>query len=281
MDQQKFIETVEKIKNKANENKQMISVVTVKEMLSSEGMELTGEQLKMVYAFLKTSKITLIDDDDWYDDESATGEEGLTSDDIIDNKTETVDERDAEFVQMYLDDISAVPVLNDEQIIEVIGKIVSKQRSNEDYKDLKEKLINTFLKNVVSWLKNYDDTAVLMSDLIQEGNMALMEIINSLNYEEIIEANNPIRKFKDTVKKSVLKAAQDSIYLQESENNVGYKVEGRVNAVNECAKKLSEEYGMKVSISQVAKEMEMDEDEVREIVELSANKIEYIDVTID
>jgi RNA polymerase primary sigma factor len=194
-------------------------------------------------------------------------------------ETDSFENREAEFVRMYEEDLRGVPVLNDEQVLSVMQDIIKPVTTDEEAKKLQEKLINTYLKKVVSWLKAYEDTAVLMPDLIQDGNMALMETVKDFDYEGALNSDNPVRKLRDTVRKNVLKAAQASVYIQENENNVGYKIEGRVNAVNECAKQLSEEFSGKVTIAQVAEAMEMTEDDIRDIVKLTANKIEYINMS--
>ncbi len=194
-------------------------------------------------------------------------------------ETDSFENREAEFVRMYEEDLRGVPVLSDEQVLSVMQDIIKPVTTDEEAKKLQEKLINTYLKKVVSWLKAYEDTAVLMPDLIQDGNMALMETVKDFDYEGALNSDNPVRKLRDTVRKNVLKAAQASVYIQENENNVGYKIEGRVNAVNECAKQLSEEFSGKVTIAQVAEAMEMTEDDIRDIVKLTANKIEYINMS--
>lgn len=277
MEQQKFIETVEKIRDAALNNHGKISRDAVASKLLEEGMELDESQLKMVYAYLKTSKVEVLDDGekelpkketDFLETPKDMGKmtEKSGEDAILD-----VESREEEFVKIYQTDLKGVTVLSEEEL----QKTMERLSSGKDRAD-KEAVINTFLKDVVRWAKPYHDGAVYMTDLIQEGNMALIGGVENFDYAKALTLDNPVKKLRDYLRKTVTEAVQNAIYSQESENNVGYKISGRVNAVNDCAKELSEELGRKVTMEEVAEKMEMTYEEIKEIVDLSSNKIEYI-----
>lgn len=269
MEQQKFLETVEKIKDMAQTDGGKISRSAIDEKLHEEGMELNESQLKMVYAYLKTSKIEVMDAD--VDSESeADGDAGNNMD--TDADTETLEQKDDEVVKMYQADMKHVQVLSEEELLAVMKRLAADVTVKAD----KEAIINTFLKDVVRWVKNYSDGSVLMTDLIQEGNIGLMSAVESFDYAKAVAGDNPVKVLKQALKKAVVTFAQNAVYSQESENNVGYKISGRVNAVNDCAKELAEDLGRKVSMEEVAEKMEMTYEEIKEIVDLSSNKIEYI-----
>lgn len=268
MEQQKFIETVELLKDKAESNGNRITKKEIDSMFASDEMHLDESQLKMVYAYLKTSKIEIIDEE---------VPEQADEDTVVPD--EEYEDKDMEFVRMYQADLKNVKVLSQEELIEAMKK-PEKHR---------EQIINTFLKDVIKWVKPYAGGTMLMSDLIQEGNMGLMEGAAAFDYKaalaEALEPQNAskeqqdmaaVKKLKDYLKKSVIKAAQAAAYEQESENNVGYKVAGRVNAINDCARELAEELGRKVTMEELGEKLEMTYEEVKEIVDLSSNKIEYI-----
>lgn len=300
MEQAKFIETIELIKKKAVEQEKKISLAQIHEELERADLQLDEAQLKMVYAFLKTTQIEIVDDDDEdvildedtvkyftnasqenEEEPSAVVEEGNMSQngDVVKASDEDKDltDHEKEILQMYQDEVAGVPVMNDEQILECMKIMASSDSTKGQQDECRGKLVNTFLKDVIRWVANYKDGAVVMNDLIQEGNMAMMELIAGYDYAVALESTNPLRKLKDSVKKAVVGSAQGLIFEQESANNVGFKVAGRVNAVNECAKSIYEDFGRKATIAEVAEMMEMPEEEVREIVELSANKIEFIE----
>lgn len=268
MEQQKFIETVELLKDKAESSGNKITKKEIDEMFTSDEMHLDASQLKMVYAYLKTSKIEIVDEE-----APEPAEEDMAA------PVEEYEDKDMEFVRMYQADLKNVKTLPQEELIEAM-------KTPEEHR---EQIINTFLKDVIKWVKPYAGGTMLMSDLIQEGNMGLMEGAAAFNYEaafaEVSELKNAaeeqqdmavVKKLRDYLKKYVIKAAQAAAYEQESENNVGYKVAGRVNAINDCARELAEELGRKVTIDELCEKLEMTYEEVKEIVDLSSNKIEYI-----
>lgn len=288
MEQQKFIATIEILKDMALANGGRIKKSEIDVKMREEGMELNESQLKMVYAYLKTSKIEVVN----ADGESVvdlTAIQGLGAESDIEGESEagknadkeTLDEKDDEVVKMYQADIKHVPVLSEEELLVVMKRIADVKstdfQNNNSVKADKEAIINTFLKEVVRWVKNYRDSGVLMTDLIQEGNIGLMSAVDSFDYLAATAGENPVKALKAALKKSVVASVQNEIFSQESENNVGYKIAGRVNAVNDCAKELAEDMGRKVSIAEVAEKMEMEYEEVKEIIDLSSNKIEYID----
>ncbi|MGN0515204.1 MAG: sigma-70 domain-containing protein [Lachnospiraceae bacterium] len=263
MEQAKFIEIVEELKNRAAINKGVISKKEIDDAFSDEDTYLDESQLGMVYAFLKTSKIEITDGDNALDID-ISGNDNSASNEAAETGDET--DKDSEFVKMYQSDLKCVVKLSPEELISAM---------KEPLKN-KESIINTYLKDVVKWVRTYEGGSVFMSDLIQEGNIALMEAFSSFDFEAALLQEDPCRALTEHFRTKVKKAAMDALFEQDGENNVGYKVAGRVNAVNDCAKELSEDYGRKVTLDEIAEKLDMTYDEVKEITDLSANKIEYI-----
>lgn len=268
MERQKFIETIERIKEKAEFGGNKITWKQMNEMFSSDEMYLDESQLKTVCAYLKSVGIEIIDGGvlEETEEKAAVSEKEFG-------------DRDLEFVRMYQADLKNVKELSQEELIEAM-------KAQEEHR---EQIIHTFLKDVIKWVKPYAGGIMLMSDLIQEGNMGLMEGAAAFDYEAVfaetvgVEKGSKeqqdmaaVRKLREYLKKTVIRAAQTAVYAQESENNVGYKAAGRVNAVNDCARNLAEDMGRKVTMEELAKKLEMTYEEVKEIVDLSSDSIEYI-----
>lgn len=271
MEQQKFIETVEMIKDMAAANDNQISQSEIEATLVKAGMELSEEQLRLVYAYLKTSKVTVIGDDDVQAEMELLKTEPENDEAEGEQEVQTFEDKDDEVVKMYQADIKGITILSEGELVEAMKRLSAGSSKND-----REALINTFLKDVVRWVKDYAGGNVFMTDLIQEGNIGLMMAVAEFDYSDAISSDKPVKKLKDFLKKAVKSAAMDIVYMQESENNVGYKISGRVNAVNDCAKQLAEDFGRKVTVEEVAGEMKLSVEEVKEIVDLSSNKIEYI-----
>lgn len=271
MEQQKFIETVEMIKDIAASNGNQITQAEIEANLVEAGMELSKEQLRLVYAYLKTSKVAVSGDDDVQAEMDFLKAEPEADETDAESEGKTLEDKDDEVVKMYQADIKGVTILSEEEIVEAMKRLSVGSNKNDS-----EALVNTFLKDVVRWVKEYAGGSVLMTDLIQEGNIGLMMGVAEFDYAGALATDKPVKKLKDYLKKAVKDAALSIVYSQESENNVGYKIAGRVNAVNDCAKQMAEDFGRKVTIEEVAAEMKLSVEEVKEIVDLSSNKIEYI-----
>ena len=116
--------------------------------------------------------------------------------------------------------------------------------------DAQKRLTEYSLKKVVDIAKLYAGQGVYMEDLIGAGNEALLflgrRIMDAM--EDLIALNLDIKAAEKTV-------------------------EEKVNLVADRAKELAEELGRKVSVAELAKEYEMDPEEIAEAVRLSGNAI--------
>ena len=79
-------------------------------------------------------------------------------------------------VKMYLKDIGKVPLLTQEQEIELA------KRMAEGDEDAKRQLSESNLRLVVSFAKKYVGRGMLFLDLIQEGNFGLMKAVEKFDY---------------------------------------------------------------------------------------------------
>ena len=110
--------------------------------------------------------------------------------------------------------------------------------------DAQKRLTEYSLKKVVDIAKLYAGQGVYMEDLIGAGNEALLIAVTQLAPLE----------------------APDEVDGEKT-------VEEKVNLVADRAKELAEELGRKVSVAELAKEYEMDPEEIAEAVRLSGNAI--------
>lgn len=83
---------------------------------------------------------------------------------------QSITDRSSISVNLYLKDISKYPLLTDDEEREVILKL--------DDPGVKEKLINSNLRFVVSIAKQYQNKGIDLSDLISAGNIGLMKAVS-------------------------------------------------------------------------------------------------------
>ena len=146
---------------------------------------------------------------------------------------------DTNYLNMYLEELKDLPEVSDGEKRAVMMSALAQDNSACN------KLIEIFLPQVVEIAKLYAGQGALVEDLIGEGNVAL-------SMEEYIS--------DDT----------DS-------HQTGEKVLDKVNLVNDKSKEMAEELMRKVTVAELAQEMQMDEEEIRDAIKLSANHMEYIE----
>ena len=127
------------------------------------------------------------------------------------------------------------------------------------------------MPQVVEIAKLYAGQGALVEDLIGEGNVALASAVTMLDCVESID------EVEGFLGKMIMDAMQD--YIGEDSDNRGLdeKVLEKVNLINDKAKEMADELLRKVTIAELAKEMEIEEDEIKEAIRLSANHMEYIE----
>jgi RNA polymerase primary sigma factor len=106
-----------------------------------------------------------------------------------------------------------------------------------------------------------------MEDLIGAGNEALLIAVTQL---APLEAPDEVDGF---LGRRIMNAMEDLIALNLDIKAAEKTVEEKVNLVADRAKELAEELGRKVSVAELAKEYEMDPEEIAEAVRLSGNAI--------
>ena len=106
-----------------------------------------------------------------------------------------------------------------------------------------------------------------MEDLIGAGNEALLTAVKQL---APLEAPDEVDGF---IGRRIMDAMEDLIALNLDIKAAEKTVEEKVNLIADRARELAEELGRKVSVAELAKEYEMDPEEIAEAVRLSGNAI--------
>lgn len=283
-----FMEALSGLKEYAKVNGGMVTKEDVYNYF--KGMELDDSKFQLVYGYLMANNIkingetsvdntflNMMEEAVKADNAIETEEEVLTIDDSIDY------EEDEKHLSMYMDELSKVEMLSDTTKAYLLMNIVE-----DNDKDSLDLLSQSFLEKIVEWIEPYRRRGVLSSDLIQEGNLAMMGYIGEKrflnNYEwkdKIKEGStedllNVLKGIETEVKAEVEGAIGMMIDEQVASNKASDKVLNKVNLVNDWAKRLKAELDRKPTVAEVAERMGISEDNVREAIKLSAEKIEDI-----
>ena len=134
-------------------------------------------------------------------------------------------------------------------------------------RDAQERLTEYSLKKVVDIARLYAGQGVYMEDLIGAGNEALLTAVKQL---APLETPDEVDGFLGS---RIMDAMEDLIALNLDIKAAEKTVEEKVNLIADRARELAEELGRKVSVAELAKEYEMDPEEIAEAVRLSGNAI--------
>ena len=166
---------------------------------------------------------------------------------------------------MYLEELKDLPEVSDGEKRAVMMSALAQDNSACN------KLIEIFLPQVVEIAKLYAGQGALVEDLIGEGNVALSLGVTMLDCVETIE------EIDGFLAKMIMDAMEEYISDDTDSHQTGEKVLDKVNLVNDKSKEMAEELMRKVTVAELAQEMQMDEEEIRDAIKLSANHMEYIE----
>ena len=163
-------------------------------------------------------------------------------------------------VKMYLKDIGKVPLLKQEEEIELAQKMA------EGDEDAKHKLSESNLRLVVSIAKRYVGRGMLFLDLIQEGNFGLMKAVEKFDYTKGYRFSTYATWW---IKQSITRAIAD----QARTIRIPVHMYETINKLSRVVKQLVQELGREPSTEEIAKEMGISEEKVVEIQKISQDTI--------
>lgn len=163
-------------------------------------------------------------------------------------------------VRMYLKEIGKVPLLSSEDEIELAKKI------EEGSNYAKKKLAEANLRLVVSIAKRYVGRGMLFLDLIQEGNLGLIKAVEKFDYRKGY-------KFSTYATWWIRQAITRAIADQARTIRIPVHMVETINKLIRVSRQLLQELGRDPKPEEIAKEMEMTEDKVREIMKIAQDPV--------
>lgn len=192
-------------------------------------------------------------------------------------------EEDEKSLKLYLKELQTIEKLSDTTRAYLLVNIAE----DNDQESLRL-LTESFLENVVEWITPYKKQGVLSSDLVQEANLAMTAYMNEKRYmnnflwrEKIKEGTTEdllmvLQEINQELHEEINGCLQMMIDEQKESNKVSGKVLGKVNLINDWATRLTEEFGRKPTVDEVAEKMGISANNVIEAIRLSAETIEKI-----
>ena len=163
-------------------------------------------------------------------------------------------------VKMYLKDIGRVPLLSADDEIELARKM------QEGDEEAKKKLSEANLRLVVSIAKRYVGRGMLFLDLIQEGNLGLMKAVEKFDYQKGF-------KFSTYATWWIRQAITRAIADQARTIRIPVHMVETINKLTRVSRLLTQRYGREPTPAEIAKEMNISEERVREIQKIAQDPV--------
>ncbi len=163
-------------------------------------------------------------------------------------------------VRMYLKEIGKVPLLSAEEEVELA------KRMELGDQEAKNKLAEANLRLVVSIAKRYVGRGMLFLDLIQEGNLGLIKAVEKFDYRKGY-------KFSTYATWWIRQAITRAIADQARTIRIPVHMVETINKLIRISRQLLQELGREPTPEEIAIEMEMPVEKVREILKISQEPV--------
>ena len=163
-------------------------------------------------------------------------------------------------VRMYLKEIGKVPLLSAEEEIELA------RRMEEGDENAKKRLCEANLRLVVSIAKRYVGRGMLFLDLIQEGNLGLIKAVEKFDYRKGY-------KFSTYATWWIRQAITRAIADQARTIRIPVHMVETINKLIRVSRQLLQEKGREPLPEEIAEEMGIPEDKVREIIKIAQEPV--------
>ena len=224
-------------------------------------MELDADEFEKILDFLETNNIDVLrimDDDDIDDDIILDDEDEVEVEKIDLSVPDGVSIEDP--VRMYLKEIGKVPLLSAEEEIELA------KRMELGDQEAKKRLAEANLRLVVSIAKRYVGRGMLFLDLIQEGNLGLIKAVEKIDYRKGY-------KFSTYATWWIRQAITRAIADQARTIRIPVHMVETINKLIRVSRQLLQELGREPTPEEIAAEMNMPVDRVREILKISQEPV--------
>lgn len=267
--------------------------LTASEMMELDGIELDSDTLDKFYEILENLNINMIADEDILEATDAPLEEieDIPEEETVDPNALAENYGVDDPVRMYLKEIGKVPLLKPEQELELAkgmsagneaqailddaekngeelpeDVVAELQKQVKHGEKCKQDLAEANLRLVVSIAKRYVGRGMLFLDLIQEGNLGLIKAVEKFDYTKGY-------KFSTYATWWIRQAITRAIADQARTIRIPVHMVETINKVIRVSRQLLQELGHDPTPEEIAEEMDMDVNKVREILKIAQEPV--------
>ena len=266
MNMGKFSEKLVELLEFAKKKKNVLEYQEINDFFKDQPLDV--EQMEKVFDFLEASGVDVLritdngPDELILDDDLEIGdldaEEEVELDKLDLSVPEGVSIEDP--VRMYLKEIGKVSLLSAEEEIELAKKM------EEGDEEAKKRLAEANLRLVVSIAKRYVGRGMLFLDLIQEGNLGLIKAVEKFDYRKGY-------KFSTYATWWIRQAITRAIADQARTIRIPVHMVETINKLIRVSRQLLQELGREPTPEEIAEEMDMSVERVREILKISQEPV--------
>ncbi|WIV10709.1 RNA polymerase sigma factor RpoD [Proteiniborus sp. MB09-C3] len=236
-------------------------MLSYKEIMDTlEELDLDTDQIDEVYQNFEEMGIDIVGDkeEDILIDKDVEDEEviDIEKEDLSPPKGISVDDP----VRMYLKEIGKVPLLDADEETELA------KRMEQGDEEAKRRLAEANLRLVVSIAKRYVGRGMQFLDLIQEGNLGLIKAVEKFDYRKGF-------KFSTYATWWIRQAITRAIADQARTIRIPVHMVETINKLIRVSRQLLQDLGREPTPEEIAKEMNLDEEKVREILKIAQEPV--------
>ncbi len=262
----KFEEKLKTLVDMGKKKKNILEHHEINDIFSD--MELDAEQMDKVFEYLEGQGIDILQipndvEDEMPDDidimlveEEAEVEIDVEKIDLSVSEGISIEDP----VRMYLKEIGKVPLLSADEEIELA------KRMSEGDEEAKKRLAEANLRLVVSIAKRYVGRGMLFLDLIQEGNLGLIKAVEKFDYQKGF-------KFSTYATWWIRQAITRAIADQARTIRIPVHMVETINKLIRVSRQLLQELGREPLPEEIAEELDMPVERVREILKISQEPV--------
>ena len=263
----KFEEKLKTLVGMGKKRKNILELQEINDVFSD--MELEAEQMDKLFEYLEAQGIDILRISDEVSIDDLPDDIDLklvTEEDDVEVDMEKIDLSVPDGisiedpVRMYLKEIGKVPLLSADEEIELA------KRMSEGDEDAKKRLAEANLRLVVSIAKRYVGRGMLFLDLIQEGNLGLIKAVEKFDYQKGF-------KFSTYATWWIRQAITRAIADQARTIRIPVHMVETINKLIRVSRQLLQELGREPMPEEIAKEMDMPVERVREILKISQEPV--------
>ncbi len=227
-----------------------------------KNMDLDGDKSEKILDYLEQNGIVAMVSDSDADDDIILDVDDEPTEEELENIEFTVTDGVSieDPVRMYLKEIGKVPLLTADEEVELA------KRMEEGDSEAKKRLAEANLRLVVSIAKRYVGRGMLFLDLIQEGNLGLIKAVEKFDYCKGF-------KFSTYATWWIRQAITRAIADQARTIRIPVHMVETINKLIRVQRQLLQELGREPYPEEIAKEMQLPVERVREIQKISQEPV--------